>query len=68
MSDKALPLVISAPEPRTLDLIFTPPQLARLRKHYRIVEAAPLHRVAPTGIGLHGFDFCDFHRLPRRMI
>lgn len=41
MSDKALPLVISAPEPRTLDLIFTPPQLARLRKNYRIVEATP---------------------------
>ena len=38
MSDKALPLVISAPEPRTLDLIFTPPQLARLRSKYRIAE------------------------------
>ncbi|TGV74471.1 hydroxyacid dehydrogenase, partial [Mesorhizobium sp. M00.F.Ca.ET.158.01.1.1] len=37
MSDTALPLVISAPEPRTLELIFTPPQLARLRAHYRIV-------------------------------
>ena len=31
MSNNALPLVISAPEPRTLDLIFTPPQLARLQ-------------------------------------
>jgi len=41
MSDNALPLVISAPEPRTLDLIFTPPQLARLRKNYRIVETTP---------------------------
>ena len=41
MSDKALPLVISAPEPRTLDLIFTPPQLARLRKNYRVVETTP---------------------------
>jgi len=41
MSDKALPLVISAPEPRTLDLIFTPPQLARLQSHYRIVETTP---------------------------
>lgn len=41
MSDKILPLVISAPEPRTLDLIFTPPQLARLRKNYRIVETTP---------------------------
>ncbi|TGV55602.1 hydroxyacid dehydrogenase [bacterium M00.F.Ca.ET.141.01.1.1] len=41
MSDTALPLVISAPEPRTLELIFTPPQLARLRAHYRIVETTP---------------------------
>ncbi|KAA3447900.1 hydroxyacid dehydrogenase [Mesorhizobium sp. SARCC-RB16n] len=41
MSDTALPLVISAPEPRTLDLIFTPPQLARLRAKYRIVETTP---------------------------
>ena len=41
MSDSTLPLVISAPEPRTLDLIFTPPQLARFRKTYRIVEATP---------------------------
>ncbi|MES0131869.1 hydroxyacid dehydrogenase [Mesorhizobium sp. M0029] len=38
MPNKALPLVISAPEPRTLDLIFTPPQLARLKAHYRVVE------------------------------
>lgn len=41
MSDTALPLVISAPEPRTLELIFTPPQLARLRARYRIVETTP---------------------------
>ena len=32
------PLVISIPEPRTLDLIFTPPDLAALRSCYRIVE------------------------------
>ncbi|MCA1444591.1 hydroxyacid dehydrogenase [Ensifer sp. IC4062] len=38
MSDNSLPLVISAPEPRTLELIFTPPSLARLRAGYRIVE------------------------------
>ncbi|MBP1887499.1 hydroxyacid dehydrogenase [Sinorhizobium mexicanum] len=38
MSDNSLPLVISAPEPRTLDLIFTPPSLARLHAGYRIVE------------------------------
>ncbi len=36
MSDR--PLVISAPEPRTLDLIFTPAALERLRAKYRIVE------------------------------
>lgn len=36
MSDR--PLVISAPEPRTLDLIFTPAALERLRARYRIVE------------------------------
>lgn len=41
MSNKASPLVISAPDPRTLDLIFTPPQLARFRKRYRIVETTP---------------------------
>lgn len=38
MPNKDLPLVISAPEPRTLELIFTPPQLARLKAYYRIVE------------------------------
>ena len=41
MSNKASPLVISAPEPRTLDLIFTPPQLALFRRKYRIVETTP---------------------------
>ena len=41
MSDNALPLVISAPEPRTLDLIFTPEVLARFRTKYRIVETTP---------------------------
>jgi phosphoglycerate dehydrogenase-like enzyme len=41
MSDNDLPLVISAPEPRTLELIFTPDALARLRSQYRIVEAEP---------------------------
>jgi phosphoglycerate dehydrogenase-like enzyme len=38
MTDR--PLVISAPEPRTLDLIFTPAQLARLRTDYEVVECA----------------------------
>ena len=36
MADK--PLVISCPEPRTLDLIFTPDQFAKLKAAYRIVE------------------------------
>ena len=41
MSDNARPLVISAPDPRTLDLIFTKPALRRLRDGYRIVETDP---------------------------
>ena len=41
MTDDSLPLVISAPEPRTLDLIFTPEAEAELRKTYRLVEADP---------------------------
>ena len=38
MSD-ARPLIVSIPEPRTLGLIFTPADLAELRRKYRIVEA-----------------------------
>jgi phosphoglycerate dehydrogenase-like enzyme len=38
MSDPR-PLVISAPDPRTLDLIFTPERRAELEAGYRIVEA-----------------------------
>lgn len=34
------PLVISAPEPRTLDLVFRPEALAALRERYEIVECA----------------------------
>ncbi|WP_432346846.1 hydroxyacid dehydrogenase [Shinella yambaruensis] len=41
MTDESLPLVISAPEPRTLDLIFTTAAEAELRRTYRIVEADP---------------------------
>lgn len=41
MTESALPLVISAPEPRTLDLIFTREAEAELRRTYRIVEADP---------------------------
>lgn len=35
------PLAISAPAPRTLDLIFTPEALKELHQRYRIVEADP---------------------------
>ncbi len=41
MTDNTMPLVISAPEPRTLDLIFTPQAEAELRRTYRIIEADP---------------------------
>jgi phosphoglycerate dehydrogenase-like enzyme len=41
MPDTERPLAISAPEPRTLDLIFTPKALAHLRDKYEIVEADP---------------------------
>lgn len=41
MSDSVRPLVISAPDPRALDLIFTPDALARLRERYAIVETSP---------------------------
>ncbi len=37
MTDR--PLVISAPEPRSLDLIFTPAQRARLHAGYEVVES-----------------------------
>lgn len=37
-ADRRKPLVISVPEPRTLELIFTPEKLAYLRANYRIVE------------------------------
>src|SRR5262245_20175817 len=38
MPDNDLPLVISAPEPRTLELIFTPAASEQFRSRYRIVE------------------------------
>lgn len=40
MSSDAKPLVISAPEPRTLDLIFAPARLADLRARYELVETS----------------------------
>ncbi|MDJ1007720.1 MAG: hydroxyacid dehydrogenase [Paracoccaceae bacterium] len=39
MGSKTKPVVISAPEPRTLDLIFTPEKMADLRARYHLVEA-----------------------------
>lgn len=41
MAQDAKPLVISAPHPRTLALIFTDPALAELRSRYEIVETTP---------------------------
>jgi phosphoglycerate dehydrogenase-like enzyme len=38
MTSQSRPLVICAPEPRTLDLIFTPDALADLRARYELVE------------------------------
>lgn len=41
MTDATKPLVISAPDPRTLDLIFSPDALQSLRARYEIVEIEP---------------------------
>ncbi|MFQ5622712.1 MAG: NAD(P)-dependent oxidoreductase [Paracoccaceae bacterium] len=41
MTGSEPPLVISAPFPRTLPLIFAPPALATLTSRYRIVETEP---------------------------
>jgi phosphoglycerate dehydrogenase-like enzyme len=41
MTETNRPLVISAPAPRTLDLIFTPEARALLHGRYRVVEADP---------------------------
>lgn len=38
MNAQSKPVVICAPEPRTLDLIFTPGKLADLRRRYTLVE------------------------------
>lgn len=40
MTDVSKPLVICAPEPRTLELIFTPEKLALLRQRYELVEVS----------------------------
>jgi phosphoglycerate dehydrogenase-like enzyme len=42
-----LPVVISIPEPRTLDLIFAPDDLAALKRDYRIVEVDRPEDMAP---------------------
>ncbi|MGO4436712.1 hydroxyacid dehydrogenase [Rhizobium sp. RAF56] len=41
MAEAERPLAISAPDPRTLELIFTAEALARLKSKYEIVEADP---------------------------
>jgi len=41
MPEDTMPLVISAPDPRSLDLIFTPEALKRFRAKYRVTEADP---------------------------
>ena len=41
MHSQSRPLVISAPEPRTLDLIFTPAQKRKLFDDYEIIETEP---------------------------
>ncbi|SFC40125.1 hydroxyacid dehydrogenase [Tropicimonas isoalkanivorans] len=38
MNEESKPLVICAPEPRTLDLIFTPDRLSQLRHRYKLLE------------------------------
>lgn len=40
MTERGRPLVVSAPEPRTLDLIFTPAARAELHARYEILEVA----------------------------
>lgn len=40
MTEISKPLVICAPEPRTLDLIFTPEKLAELRESYDLLETS----------------------------
>ncbi len=40
MASSSKPLVICAPEPRTLELIFTPERLAELRAKYDLVETS----------------------------
>ena len=41
MQETELPVVVSAPHPRSLDLIFSDDARARLAANYQIVEADP---------------------------
>lgn len=41
MASTPKPVVLSAPDPRSLDIIFTEPARARLFERYEVVEAAP---------------------------
>lgn len=53
MPDNKRPLVLSAPWPRTLELIFTPPALAKLRAENEVLEVEPeeISRLAPEVLG-----------------
>ncbi|MEQ8657656.1 MAG: hydroxyacid dehydrogenase [Hyphomicrobiales bacterium] len=42
MTDQTKPLIISAPEPRTIDLLFQPARKAELFERYEIVEVSEL--------------------------
>ncbi len=55
MTDK--PLVISLPEPRTLELIFTPERLRQLRDNYRIIEGKPGEEMAILERHINRADF-----------
>lgn len=48
------PLIISAPEPRTLELIFTPADLARLRSDFELVETTGADLAALPEATLNG--------------
>ena len=63
------PLVLSAPEPRTLELIFTPDDLASLRETYTLVEAQPAQTAAIVDQNIHEALFIIGQpQLPGRLI
>ncbi|HFQ15402.1 MAG TPA: hydroxyacid dehydrogenase, partial [Rhodobacteraceae bacterium] len=55
MPDK--PLILSLPEPRTLELIFTPEKLRELRDSYRIIEGRPGEETAVLESHISEADF-----------